>query len=352
MKESNEKYHSKTKTKKKIKRKRKISKSTVSKIKNKDNKNIINYKVTWYMKKLNNIEINHQEKLELIALGGSNNNIILLNAINLKVYQILENHDATVYSLEQYKDSPILLFSSSEDETVNIYKLNNKNKYELIQKLKKSEEKNGGEINKVIILSNKLLVTGDHKSVTIWKNEQENKINYKEFQEIIINRNTCHLLEVNPSLFVVTQYHNFQVYKNDEKEFPLLGELNLSSHGSSSNGLCKINDNIICCGGDYVFTIISIVPLQVILKIPLNSIVYFTYVTKNNYIYCKDKNCFIQFKIIKDDENNFLEIKKIGEYTLREKNFYSVSKAILPFDDGRIFFIEEQENYEFYHIIV
>ena len=86
------------------------------------------------------------------------------------------------------------------------------------------------------------------------------------------------------------------------------------------------------------------------MKIPLNSIVYFTYVTKNNYIYCKDKNCFIQFKIIKDDENNFLEINKILEYTLREKNFDS--KAILPFDDGRIFFIEEQENNEFYHLII
>ena len=83
----------------------------------------------------------------------------------------------------------------------------------------------------------------------------------------------------------------------------------------------------------------------------LNSIVYFTYATKNNYIYCKDKNCFIQFKIIKDDENNFLEIKKIGEYTLREKNFYSVSKAILPFDDGRIFILANKNQSKYYQIM-
>ena len=47
LKENNDKYYSKTRIKKKIEQKRKISKSTISKIKNKNNKknkNIIKYK--------------------------------------------------------------------------------------------------------------------------------------------------------------------------------------------------------------------------------------------------------------------------------------------------------------------
>ena len=66
----------------------------------------------------------------------------------------------------------------------------NKNyKYDLIQTLEKSQDKRGGEINKVIILSNKLLVSDDHRSITIWseKNPDENKRYYEDLFEIIIN---------------------------------------------------------------------------------------------------------------------------------------------------------------------
>ena len=60
-----------------------------------------------------------------------------------------------------------------------MYVLDKNYKYKLVQKLKKSEEKSAGEINKVIALSNKLLVSSDRRSITIWKsnNTEENKIN-------------------------------------------------------------------------------------------------------------------------------------------------------------------------------
>ena len=88
----------------------------------------------------------------------------------------------------------------------------------------------------------------------------------KIFMKIIINEDTCHLLEVNPSIFVATQYNSqyFQVYKNDGKNFPLIGELtNTLTHGYSSNGLAKINNNTICSGGKGLFYVICIEPLQV-----------------------------------------------------------------------------------------
>ena len=67
----------------------------------------------------------------------------------------------------------------------------------MIQKIKKSKNKSGGEIGKGIVLSNKLLVSGDHRSITIWKsNPKKNKeeVNYEDFYEIIINCDTCNLL--------------------------------------------------------------------------------------------------------------------------------------------------------------
>ena len=303
----------------------------------------------WCMKKLNDILINSGKKLELIAMGGSDNKIILINTVTFNIHQTIFENKGTVYSLEQYKDDPNYLYSSSSRGNIHIYKLNKKYTYDLIQTLEKSKDKSGGEINKVIILSNKLLVSSDHRSITIWneKNPGENKEYYEELFEIIVNRDTCHLLEVNPSIFVATQYsYNgcFQVYNNDGKSFPLKGELkNVRSHGSSSNGLSKINDNLVSSSSDDgILYIISIEPIQVIQKLKMNDsdTIYYNYITKNNYLYFSDSYKIIsQYKIIFDEENEFVEIVKVGEYIADSQ------KAIIPFDDGRIFF-KDSKNYE------
>ena len=75
--------------------------------------------------------------------------------------------------------------------------------------------------------------------------KKQAEIKYEDFYEILLYRDTCHLLEVNPSIFIATQYEyggNFQVYENKGESFPLIGELNLKSIGYSTNCLCKIND--------------------------------------------------------------------------------------------------------------
>ena len=305
------------------------------------------------MKQLNIIKINPQQNLELIAIGGYNNIILILNIITFRVHQIIKEHNGTIYSLEQYKDTSNYLISSSSDESINIYILNSKYKYELIQKIKKSEGKKGGEINKVIILSNKLLVSGDRRSITIWKSNNENnkEIKYEDFYEILLNRDTCHLLEVNPSIFIATQYENnghFQVYKNEGISFPLIGELNVESHGYSSNGLCKINDKLICSGAENYFFIICIDPLRVIQKFPFNnSILYYIYVTKEDYLYCRGEDCIVQYKI---EDNNFIEIIEMDKYPIKE-SYFSEERAILPFDDGRIFFVDNKKEKKLYQLL-
>ena len=312
------------------------------------------------MKKLNDIQIN-QEKLELIAIGGSNHKILLLNTKNFKIYQIIDEHKSSVYSLDQYNDNSQYLFSSSGDSSINIYKLNNNYKYEINQKLKKNKEKKSGEIYKIIVLSNKLLISGDHRTITIWKSDNFNEKNiiYKENQEIIINRETCQLLEINSSIFIATQYSHgghFQVYKNESNSFKLIGELtNIQSHGSGSNGLSKFNDKIVCSATESLFYIISIEPLQIIQKVKMDCekiyTIFYIYITKDNYLYCKGEyHSIIQYKIIYDKEGNFIELVEIDKYS-SEKNYNNYEKAILPFDDGRIFFVDEKLGEIRYNLI-
>ena len=298
------------------------------------------------MEKLNTIKINLQESLELIVIGGTDTKIILFNCLNLKIYQIIKEHEDTVYSLAQYKNDPNYLFSSSKDSTINIFRLENNYKYKLIKKLRKQKEKEGGPMNKIIILSNKLLISSDDLSITVWKsnnNQDEGEINYEEIYEIITKFHTCHLLEVNPSILAATQYNCFQVYNTLKDSFPLIGQLNkIKSLASSSNDLSKINDNIVCLGSNSRFYIISIIPLQIIQKIIIpSSTVYFIYITKD-YIYCKGNKSIVQYKIINGNSNNFVEIKQIDKI-----DYDNEHKAILPLDDGRIFYIEKgiSKNY-------
>ena len=104
------------------------------------------------------------------------------------IYQTISDHTNIVYSLAQYNNNEELFFSSSKDKHLNIYKLDDKHNYVLIQKLKKTAEKSGGEIGKVITLSNKCLLSGDHKSLTIWKQKEDKKeVEYEEFYNILIN---------------------------------------------------------------------------------------------------------------------------------------------------------------------
>ena len=317
---------------------------------------------TFCMKKLNDIKIDSQKKLELISIGGSNHKILLLNLYNFNIYQVIEEHKSTVYSLEQFEDNPNYLFSSSGDSTINIYQLYNNYKYKLIQKLKKSEEKRVGEINKIIILSNKLLVSGDHRTITIWKSNNKNKkeLYYEYIHEIIINRDTCNLLEINKNTFVAVQYSHggyFQVYKNVNKAFLLIGELmNIQSHGNGSNGLTRLNDKLVCLASDSnSFYIICIEPLEIIQKINIYSekytTIFYLYSTKDNYLYCKGEyQSIIQYKIVKDEDDNFVELKEIGIYN-KGIHFSSYEKAILPFDDGRIFFVDEKIGQARYNLI-
>ena len=121
-------------------------------IKSLNKKNINDFNsITWCMKKLNDIKINSGAKLQLIAIGGSNHKILILNILNFNIYQILEEHESTVYSLAQYKDDTKFLFSSSNDRYINIYKLNSEYQYALVQKLKKDDDKTGGEKIKLYV---------------------------------------------------------------------------------------------------------------------------------------------------------------------------------------------------------
>ena len=303
----------------------------------------------WCMLKLNDIyENNEKLNLNLVALGFSNNKIIIINLINMKIYQEIETSN-TVYSLAQFKDDPKYLICSLSNGQMIIYLLK-KNKYKQFQILEKPKEIQRGEINKVITLTNGNIATAERGSLSIWKPKYEKakEKKFEFFKEIITDNDTCQLLEVNPHIFACAVYRTklINIYRNDETKFPLLGQINnVESQESNSNGMVKINDNIFCSGGEkcYIY-IVSAEPVQVIQKINLKYNAVFDYIrflhkSCDEFIFTSIGKIIIQYKIVKDEDNNFIKLEKFN--TIEDGDYHS---AIITTEDGKIFYNQKFDN--------
>ena len=308
------------------------------------------YKI-WCMLKLNKIsDVENTNKLDLnlVALGCSSKNIIIITLNPLKIYQELKTID-TVYSLTQFKDDSKYLISSLSNGQLIIYLLKGK-KYEEFQVLKKPEDLRHGEFNKVITLSDGNLATAERNAISIWKPKIEGGLKkFYFFKEITTGYDTCQLLEVNPEVFACAIYRSkeIRVYKNDGKEFPLLGTIdNVESHGTNSNGMCKIDDNIFCSGGGNCFIyIVSINPVQIIQKLIIhenkNNDILFLHNCNDSFIFTSIDDDTIQYKIIRDEDGNFIKLEKFFVY---EKVIYNSS--IITTEDGKILYKQKKRNFE------
>ena len=315
----------------------------------------------WCMLKLNRIIYKENElniNLDLVAIGFGTGIIIIINLNTMKIHQELKAPDTT-YSLAQFNsDNKYLICSLSSGQLV-IYVLKEQNKYEQFQILEKPVDLKRGEFNKVITLSDGSIATAERGAVSIWKPKEENgEKRFEFFKELITNNDTCQLLEVNPQVFACAIYHSkvINVYKNDGDKYPILGQIkNAVSHGNNSNGMAKINDEIFCSGGEpgYIY-IVQVNPVNIIQKIILSqdrfSYIHFLHNSGGGFIFTCIRDEIIQYKIIIDEEGNFIELE---EFDIIKDG--SNCKAVITTEDGKIFYtqnIENQNNYGKYNFFL
>ena len=295
-------------------------------------------------------ENNENKYLNLIGLGMSNDRIILIDINTMKIHQEIFTTN-TVYSLAQFKDDSNYLICSLSNGQMIIYILK-ENKYEEFQVLEKPPEIKKDEINKVITLSDGNIATAERGAVSIWKPKmEEGQKKFEFFKELKTNNDTCQLLEVNPEIFVCAIYRSkvINIYKNDGIEFPLLGQItDAHSHGSNSNAMTKINDNIFCSGGDNCcIYIVSVEPVQLIQKIILqeedeikyNNYIRFLHNSNDGFIFTSFGEGIIQYKIIKDEDNNYITLEKFDDIEDGKNN-----SSITTTKDGKIFYSQINEQ--------
>ena len=308
------------------------------------------YSSVWAMLKLNKIiykENNENKELNLAAISFSNGKIIIININTMKIHQELRAQN-TPYSLTQFKDDPNYLISSISNGQLIIYILK-ENKNEQFQVLEKPTNLKKGGFNKVIALSDGNLLSSDRGSLSIWKPKIEEGIKkFEFFKEILTDADTCHLVEVNPQVFAcaIHPLKMIKVFRNDGNEYPLLGKIkNVESHGSNSNGMARINDNLFCSGGIYGFIyIVSIEPLQLIQKIYFKentlSIVRFLHRSYDGFIFTSFRGEIIQYKVIYNEDGNFINLEIYNIIN----DIGDDNQAIFTTDDGKIFYSQKNTN--------
>jgi len=319
------------------------------------------YFSVWSMIKLNPIEFIDEESnksviLNLVAIGLSNGRIFIINLSTMKIHQKLSTIN-TIYSLVQFKDNPKYLLCSLSNGYIIIYKLIGKNYIE-IQKLQKPNDLGRSAINKIIILSNGDIISGEKGNISLWRQKRDFEGNiiegfifvkeiYKDFSDI------CHLIEVKNNTFACGIYGSnvIKIFKNKEDSYDLMGTINhVEIHGNNSNGMAKINDKLFCCGGkNYFIYIISVEPPELIQTIKLvneesTSYICFMHATNDGlFLFTSYYEKIVQLKIVKDRHNNFIELKKYDEFEDKK----SGSPAIVTTSDGKILYQKKSHKIEF-----
>ena len=308
------------------------------------------YSSIWCMLKLNKIVYNKNNEnitLNLVALGLGDAKIILINLSKMEVHQSLKTSN-TVYSLAQFNNDNKYLISSISNGSLMIYKLK-EDKYELFQTIEKPLKIKKGEINKVITLSDGNLATAERGALSIWKPKiEKGEKKFEFFKEIITDYDTCQLIEVNPQFIACAIYNPklINVYKKSGDDYILHGQIkNALSHGSNSNGMTKINDNIFCSGGKSGFIyIVCVEPVQVIQKIMLGigliSEVGFLHRSNDGFIFTSLRGKIFQLKIINDEDGNFI---KLQNFDVIDDGANS-DEPIITTNDGKIFYKQINEN--------
>ena len=108
--------------------------------------------------------------------------------------------------------------------------------------------------------------------------------------------------------------------------------------------MAKINDNIFCSGGKHgYFYILSVNPIQLIQKFILsNETLYeveFIHNSNDGFIFTSCNKKIIQYKIIENEDNNFIRLEKFDEI---ESGVYN--SAIITNGNGKIFYEQKLED--------
>ena len=240
----------------------------------------------------------------------------------------IKEHTSWVYFFTQLHDDRII--SCSGDNTMNIIKLINEDKYNLDQKL---QGHSNYVLNVIEIRDNELISVSYDKTMKKWelKNNQFECTKTITFQN---SNSNCNILKLNDNEFVTSADNDKCIKFWNSNDYSNISTINNIECTSTSRNMCKLDDDILCIGGNNSkgFYIIKISTHQLIKNIVGPKRIFSIYECFDGLFLCSIINengnhAIAKYKYENENMNKIIEKEKVHE---------SAINTCIEFNNGKI----------------
>ena len=200
-----------------------------------------------------------------LASGGEDGSIIIYNKQTFVPELTIKKHKDSIYDIIQLKNGN-LLSCSRNDKTMNEYKLNENNTYQVLSTV------NVGQDNyprQIVELENNEIGLVAYNHIIFYLNinnklDEDFKIKSDDNQIGVF----CEMLPVKPGELVIAGAKDkIQFFELNTRKLKEIININRDIHWTPSNLLCMMNERCLCVGGANKITIIDVYNKNIISEV-------------------------------------------------------------------------------------
>ena len=253
-------------------------------------------------------------------------NIYKKNTFELQLS--IKEHSSDVRFFTQLKDDRIV--SCSDDNTMNIIKLINDDKYNIDQKIQGHSHY---VWNVIEIRENELISVSYDKTMKKWE-LKNNKFECTKTINFQNSNSDCNILKLNENEFVTSSYSDKCIKFWNSNDYSNIASINDIESDWTSRNMCKLDDDILCIGGNNSkgFYLIKISTHQLIKNILGPKRIYSIYECYDGLFLCSIINENGNYAIVKYRYDNENMVKIIEKEKIHGSDIYTC----IEFDRGKI----------------
>ena len=263
-----------------------------------------------------------------LASSSSDYTINIYKKNTFELQLSIKEHSNAVLFFTQLKDDRIV--SCSCDNTMNIIKLINDDKYNIDQKI---QGHSNYVYNVIEIRENELISVSYDKTMKKWE-LKNNKFECTKTINFQNSNSYCNILKLNENEFVTSSYSDKCIKFWNSNDYSNIASINDIESDWTSRNMCKLDDDILCIGGNNSkgFYLIKISTHQLIKNILGPKRIYSIYECYDGLFLCSIINENGNYAIVKYRYDNENMVKIIEKEKIHENNIYTC----IEFDRGKI----------------
>ena len=261
-----------------------------------------------------------------LASGGDDGSIIIYNKQTFVPELTIKKHKDSIYDIIQLKNGN-LLSCSRNDKTMNEYKLNENNTYQVLSTV------NVGQDNyprQIVELENNEIGLVAYNHIIFYLNinnklDEDFKIKSDDNQIGVF----CEMLPVKPGELVIAGAKDkIQFFELNTRKLKEIININRDIHWTPNNLLCMMNERCLCVGGANKITIIDVYNKNIISEVEENGVNRCLYKLNDNILLTgKNNGDITQWRI---NGNNLTFVNK------KEKAHQNYINEIIRFNNSII----------------